>query len=231
MYQLKLEKFEGPLSLLLNLIEQEQLDISQVSLAQAADQYVKYLEQNPQISPEELADFLVVATKLLLIKSKLLVPDTKFDEDDDPASLEQQLKIYREYLNAMRQIEVMIRRRQFLFWRTKSPVSLKPQFSPGNDLNSEKLKSMFLEILKEVEKFVVLPQSVMEKTISLQDKIKQIKEIIKTRAQVSFDQLMKSARSRTEVIVSFLALLELVKQQTVHVHQDKIFGDISIKKM
>lgn len=229
MYTLKLEKFEGPLDLLLNLIESEKLDISKVSLAQVADEYVLYLEKNPSISPEELADFLVIATKLLLIKSKLLIPDMAMDEEDSPEGLEKQLKIYREYLNAMRLMEGMIRQRKFFFWRDKSPVSLQPQFSPGKEVSAEKLRDAFLFILKGLEKLVVLPQSVMDKTVSLQEKIKQIKEIIKTRSKISFDHLMQSARSRTEVIVSFLALLELVKQQEIHVHQQSNFGEILIQ--
>lgn len=230
MYQLKLEKFEGPLDLLLGLIEDQQLDISQVSLAEVADQYLKFLENNQEISPEELADFLVVATKLLLIKSKLLIPDLQIDDEDDPENFANQLKIYREYLKAMSQIIQLISLKRFLFWRDKSPLSLKPQFSPGKNLTSSGMVEVFSEILKELEKLVVLPVSIMEKTVSLQEKISQIKNLFNAKSrELKFEDLMNSAKSRTEVIISFLAILELMKQQEVHLHQEKNFGDIYIK--
>ncbi len=231
MYKFKQEKFEGPLDLLLNLIEEEKFNITDVSLAQAADQYVQYLESHPEISPEELADFLVVATKLLLLKSKQLIPDLKIDEEDDPTGLAKQLRIYREYQNALKVLEQMVAKRQFLFWREKPPVQLTPKFSPGKELNSEKLRSVFSEIIRGIEKLVVLPQSVMERTVSLQEKIGQIKDMIKNRNQLTFNQILLSSKSKTELIVSFLALLELVKQQEIHVHQEKNFGDILIKVM
>ena len=229
MYRFKLEKFEGPLDLLLNLIQDEKFDISEVSLAGVTDEYLKYIENNPEISPEELADFLVIATKLLLIKSKMLLPEIQLDEEDDVSSLAKQLKIYQEYLKAMQMIQGLINQRHFWYWRARPPVSLTPKFSPGS-LTTGKLKEAFMEILKTLEKLVILPESVMAKTVSLQEKIRQIKDAIKSVATLNFNNLMSRAKSRTEVIISFLALLELVKQQEIHVHQMDNFGDIVIKR-
>lgn len=230
MYKFKLEKFEGPLDLLLGLIQEEKFDISEVSLAKVTDEYLNHIEKNVEISPEELADFLVIATKLLLIKSRQLIPDAPSDDETDNSGLANQLRIYKEYLQAMQTIQGLISKRNFWYWREKTPLQLSPSFSPGSQLNSDKLKQAFIGIIKSLEKLVVLPQSVMEKTVSLQEKIGQLKVLIKNVSGLSFKNIIEQARSRTEIIVSFLALLELIKQQEIEVNQDNNFDDILISK-
>ena len=101
----KLEKFEGPLDLLLQLIESADLDITEVALSKVADQFMEYLEQVEEKNSEEMADFLVVASRLLLIKSRILMPALHLDEDDEVIGLEEQLKIYREYYEASKKID------------------------------------------------------------------------------------------------------------------------------
>src|SRR3989338_2288737 len=100
MHAIKLEQFEGPLELLLQLIQDQKLDITQVSLANVADQYLEYIHAQPKWDPDELADFLVVAAKLLLIKSKVLLPNLDLGDDEgDALALEQQLKMLNQYLD------------------------------------------------------------------------------------------------------------------------------------
>ena len=118
--QFKLEQFEGPLDLLLQLIEDQKLEITNISLAQVTDQYIQYLNHAHDLRPEDLADFLVVAAKLLYLKSRALLPALRLDEEEaDAGELEKQLKIYKEYLDASKKIEQMIKAGHFAFAREK----------------------------------------------------------------------------------------------------------------
>ena len=100
MYKVKLEKFEGPLDLLLQLIESADLDITEISLSQVADQFMRYLIEVENKNPDELADFLVAASRLLLIKSRILLPNLHIEDEGEAMELEIQLKIYKEYYEA-----------------------------------------------------------------------------------------------------------------------------------
>src|SRR3990172_11499419 len=141
-FAVKLDKFEGPLDLLLELIEAAKLDISQISLAKATDEYLRRLQENPQIPPEELADFLVVASRLLYIKSRLLLPFLDLGDEESGGDLESQLKIYKEYLDASRVITAMIGKRRFLFVHEKLP-HIEIGFAPPKKLNSDQLAELF----------------------------------------------------------------------------------------
>ena len=145
MYQVKLEKFEGPLDLLLQLIEQADLDITEVSIAKVVEQFMIYLEQVEEKNPEELADFLVVAAKLLLIKSRALLPNLSLGDEDDGLNLESQLKIYKKYYDASKIIEKILAEKKVLFTREKIPVDVEVIFNPPESLTTEKLQKM-LEI-------------------------------------------------------------------------------------
>jgi len=229
-YKIKLEQFEGPLDLLLQLIEQEEMDISKVSLANVTEQYLRYLNESPDISTEELADFLVVAAKLLLIKSRTLLPQLQID-DEDGTDLEQQLKIYKEFYEASKNLHKKILKRKFLFSRERSVVLIEKVFNPPKSITTDKLKFLFEGILRELEPWVNLPREVMVKAISIRERIANIQEMMAREATLSFKNLLKSSKNKTDVIVTFLALLELVKQRTIAVVQDKVFEDIVVKKV
>src|SRR3989338_1295198 len=115
MYEIKLDRFEGPLDLLLQLIEKENFDITQVALASVAEQFLHYLGEVEDTSPEELADFLVVAAKLLHIKSKTLLPVVDFEEEENTDDLTEQLRMYREFVKASQVIShLMVRNDTFI---------------------------------------------------------------------------------------------------------------------
>ncbi|MFA6588098.1 MAG: ScpA family protein [Patescibacteria group bacterium] len=231
MRKIKIEKFEGPLDLLLQLIEQEELDISQVALAQVTEQYLQALDNAEVFSAEELADFLVVAAKLLLIKSRILLPELAIEGAEEALDLEKQLKIFKEYLEASKNIAKIIHKRRFTFGRGKPAVVIEKKFSPPEKVTGEKLKALFLGVLKEIELVVSLPKAMVEKTVSISEKIEIIRAIILDKALVSFKSIIKDAKTKTDVIVSFLALLELVKQRTILVKQSKMFQDIEIVRI
>ncbi|MEK7653208.1 MAG: ScpA family protein [Patescibacteria group bacterium] len=231
MYQIKTEQFSGPLDLLLQLIENQKLDISQVSLAQVTDQYLAYLDEVKDISATELADFLVVATKLLVIKSKILLPQTIDEEEDSAEELEAQLKIYKDYQEASKIIEKIIGQKRFSFSRERIAFQFEPAFSPPPQLNAKVLSDVFGEILKRIEYVVSLPQKVMERTVSLREMVTNIREHLREIGKTNFYQVLKNAKSRTEVVVCFMALLELIKQGEVVVKQKGVFDEIMVESI
>lgn len=230
MYTTRLEKFEGPMDLLLGLIESEKMDITQVSLAKVTDQYLQYLEKMTDSNPEDLADFLVVAAKLLYIKSKSLLPYLQGGEEE-ACDLEAQLKIYKEYLDASKLINTRLLKKNFSFAREKFPSNLgKNLFNPPASLTAAKLKKMYLAILEDIRPMVNIAQEKIRKTISIQEKIQLVKDLLSSNASLDFRKLLYGAKSKVDVIVSFLAVLELIKQQVVIIKQESIFGEITIHR-
>ncbi|HCC22224.1 hypothetical protein A2480_01910 [Candidatus Uhrbacteria bacterium RIFOXYC2_FULL_47_19] len=229
-YTVRLDQYEGPLDLLLQLIEAEKLDISEISLAQVTDDYLRLIEENPELPPEELADFLVVASRLLLIKSKLLLPYLQSTDDDSEFNLEEQLRIYKAYLDASKIIERLVGKRRFMYVHDKLPQT-EIGFSPPKKLKLEQMRELFAAVSKRLEPIVKVQKQTLERIVSIHDKIRQIKEFIARTKRTSFRSLIQTSTSRLEVIVSFLALLELVKQRTVSVAQSERFDDISITRL
>ncbi|OGY44867.1 MAG: hypothetical protein A2729_05610 [Candidatus Buchananbacteria bacterium RIFCSPHIGHO2_01_FULL_39_14] len=233
MFKIKVDQFEGPLDLLLQLIEEQKLQITEVSLAQVTEQYIQALNQKQadQISADELADFLVVAARLLLIKSRALLPFLDWGEEDEGEELTRQLKIYKEYLEAMKVIQKMISQKRWSFAREKLLINGPIGFAPPLKLTKDKLRGVFTEIINSLSPILNLPTEVVRKTINIQEKIAQIRERIFRQATANFSEILKEAKDRTEVIVSFLALLELMKQKLIVVKQSKIFEDIEIERI
>lgn len=227
-YLVKLEKFEGPLDLLLSLIEQEELSITDISLAKVTDGYLTILRSAKKIQPEELADFLVIAAKLILIKSRILLPGLEAEEEGP--SLEAQLKLYKDFVEASRVIDGMLKKKRFMFGRAKPFIEQVPEFSPPPKITASTLQAAFMNVIKALEPIFNLPRAAVERAISIQEKIGHLRTMILDRVAVRFGEILKGTKSRTEAIVSFLALLELVKQRVVEVKQDALFHDITLHK-
>jgi len=217
------------MDLLLQLIEKEQLAITEIAMAQVTDQYLAHIDKMENKDPEELADFLVIAARLLLIKSKALLPTLEPDEEVD--DLERQLRLYKEFVAASKKINEMILRKRFTFSRDKLPGRTEPEFSPPERLLLADLKNVFLVILKRLDPLVKMPKQMIERTISLQQKILEIRDFIFQQKKLGFKSLVDQAKSKTEVIVNFLALLELLKRAQVKIRQSKTFEDIIIEKI
>ncbi|MDO8669123.1 MAG: segregation/condensation protein A [Candidatus Buchananbacteria bacterium] len=229
-YKIALEKFQGPLDLLLQLIESREMDISQVALAEVTDGYLAYLDNHPEISATELADFLVVATKLLVIKSKTLIPQLADDEEDSAEQLEAQLKMYKDYLDASKNIEKIIAGNNFLFSRDKISFSVETAFSPPQALIAGDLGAIYAEILARIDYVVNLPQKVMQQTVTLKEKVTSIRDAILKLKKINFRDVLIDAKNRTEIVISFMALLELIKSGEVAVNQGGVFDDIFVEK-
>lgn len=226
-FSVKLEQFDGPLDLLLDLIEREQLDVSKVALARVTEAYLHHVEAHPEIPPEELADFLVVATRLLLLKSQLLLPFLNLGAEEPTDDLEGQLKIYREYLEASKSIEAQIGRKRFLFVHDRLP-SVDIGFAPPKKLGTDQMRALMLAVVRRLEPVFTVPQATVERIVSIHERIGHLRSLVRKAERLSFREVLGSAESRVDIVISFLALLELVKQRSVAVAQEGQFSDIVI---
>jgi segregation and condensation protein A len=229
-YQVKLEVFEGPLDLLLQLIEKRELDITKVSLAEVTDQYLGYISLLHELEAAALADFLVIAAKLLLIKSQMLLPQPpplEEEEEDIGDELVRQLIEYKRFKEAAQEL----RQREEMGLRAYVRVALPPRLEPTLDLEGITLDDLLEAVQQAMAVTPVAPSvsnMVTPITVTIADKISQIEAALHRRSRVSFNRLLARAVSRVEVIVAFLAVLELIKRQRVDVQQERAFGEIII---
>ncbi len=226
----KIEKFEGPLDLLLHLIEEEKLSISEISLSAVADQYLESLKEVAEKDPDELADFLVVAAKLLLIKSRELLPSNEPLEEEGP-SLETQLKMYKIFYEASLKLAAMLKLKRFLHFREKLPANIAPRFAPPPSVTAAKLHDVFLAVLVKITPVIKYPEERMRRVVSIQEKIDKIHALVSKHTTIRFHEVLEGSKDKTEVVVNFLALLEMVRNRTVSVEQNEEFGEITINKI
>jgi segregation and condensation protein A len=225
----RIEHFEGPLDLLLQLVEQEKLDISQLSLTRVADQFVEYVHNSGRIALDELADFLVVASKLVYMKSKLLLPDLTVDEMEEGPDLETQLRTYKAFVEASRAIDALWKSGQRSFPRSKPMVVKAEQgFRPPENFTVQHMQELMRRVIARLIPQQALPQAVIERIVTVQEKIGQLYRHIREKASGSFRHFVGEKASKQEAVATFLALLELVKQRFLVVTQGELFEDIAI---
>ena len=234
MYQIKQEKFEGPLDLLLELIQAEKLLISEISLAKVTDGFiahVKGLEKEGRQDPELLAEFLVVASQLLLIKSRSLLPEfqTRPEEKASIRELEDRLAEYQKIKELAHELGALAAGGPKSFSR-EAYSGHTAVFAPPETLAASMLASAFRTVLAAVPKAVKLAEEKIKKVISLEEKIRELQALLRKRVERAFSELVAGAKEKVEVIVSFLAILELSKQRLVALEQKTPFGDIVIRK-
>jgi segregation and condensation protein A len=230
------EKFQGPLGILLKLIEQEEMDITEIALAKIADEYLEYIRQAGNIGPEEMADFLVIAAKLLFIKSKALLPYLiTAEEEEEINELEGQLRMYKEFVDASVKIAEIAGTKKFLFSPLVTGKNFrrfkveKPSFSAPKNINTILLQEKFLSLLERLQvKEEKLDEAKLEPKISIDERIDHIRTLLSQKLRFSFSQFLRNAKSKTEVIVSFLAVLELAKQRELLFEQEELFSEIHV---
>ncbi|MFZ1720324.1 MAG: segregation/condensation protein A [Candidatus Moraniibacteriota bacterium] len=229
-YHIQLEQFEGPLPLLLTLIEREKLDITRLSLAKVADQYLEYLTKEEHISLDNLARFLSIAARLILIKSKALLPTLTFtdEEEDEIGDLEAELRRYKQFKEAAMRLGMLVSEKHTIYTRESSLGSVSI-FLPPKNLTREDLANYFQSVLGNLPSMEILEEKRVAEIVTLEEKITLLQESIRDRVQKSFSEIVSLATDRVHVIVSFLALLELVKQRVIHAEQGELFGDIHFR--
>lgn len=216
--------------LLLTLIEREKLDITRLSLAKIADQYLEYLTREEHISLDNLARFLSIAARLILIKSKALLPILAFtdEEEEEIGDLEEELRRYKQFKEAAVRLGMLISEKHVLVTRESSFESV-PVFLPPKNLGKEDLANYFRSVIGNLPSMEILEEKRVAEIVTLEEKITLLQESIRERVQKSFSEIVSVAKDRVHVIVSFLALLELVKQRIVHAEQGELFGEIHFR--
>ncbi|MDO8512183.1 MAG: segregation/condensation protein A [bacterium] len=228
LHKIAVQGFEGPLNLLLALIEEEKLDINRVSLAQVTNQYLEILRGLTNQSPEAIADFLVVAARLILIKSQRLMPQFEItpEEEKNIISLEEQLRIYQQYRERAKLLQQLWLNKNSLFAR-ESYLGIMVSFYPPPNFTVLNLQELLQNVVRTLPVTEKTKDEALARVISLEQRIDEIKDRIKNVAVTSFREAVSGAK-KADVVVSFLALLELVKQQIVSVEQQDSFHDILI---
>lgn len=227
--RIKLEKFVGPLDALLSLIYDKKLSISEVSLAAVTEQFLQYLDQMEKRDADEIADFLVIAAKLLLLKSKTLLPQLAPEEEEEGPSLADQLRLYQRFVEVSRHVNCLWENENYAVPRIE-PLRVVVSSIPPANFTLVELKASMWQLVERLKPLEPLPRAIIDKAVSLKEKIENIRRLLRSRQSISFFDVVASRTNRTDLIVGFLALLELFKQQVVGLRQSGTFGDIMIKK-
>ena len=231
-YRVDLPVFQGPLDLLLSMIERDELDITQVSLAQVADQYLAYLEQIEQAQIDLLVDFMVIAAKLVLIKSRALLPQpatTAMEgEQDVGQELVEQLRRYKQF----KAVAGKLGERHQQGLRTFVRLAPPPKVEPQPDLSDVTLADL-LEAVQQA--MSVTPPSgsvgqvITQRHITISGQMALIRRECGQQRRLVFQEMLLTASGREEIAVTLLATLELLKRREITVRQERLFGAILIE--
>lgn len=244
-YQIKITGFEGPFGLLLELVEKRKLFINDVSLASVTEDYLNYMNKLSGLSPAEIASFVLVASTLILIKSKSLLPNLNLttEEESDIKNLEKRLRLYELFTKLSRNIKNNFGRK-IIFAPLERKSDLRAWghttlvFLPDDQITKESMMSFARKVLGSMPKKVFLPEVEVRKVISIEEMIEKLTQRIKNSLKINFKDFhgktaggFSSREEKVVVIVGFLAMLELVRQGIIHAVQEGDFQDIFLEKV
>ncbi|MFA6047815.1 MAG: segregation/condensation protein A [Parcubacteria group bacterium] len=229
-YEVKLEKFEGPMELLLELIEKEEMNITELSLARVTDQYLDHIRNSENITLSNLADFLSVAARLILIKSRALIPSFNIspEEEEEIKDLTWQLEEYRKFKEASLAIGKLASFKKISYAR-EGYIGVRAFFCPPEKVNIFDLKKAFVAVLSQIPLVEKLQEEIVAEVITLEEKITALESSLRLRIESSFSEFVGSAENKIDVIISFLAVLEMVKQRIIDAEQGDLFEEIRLK--
>lgn len=239
--QYKLDSFEGPLDLLLHLIDKSEIDIQDVSISEITHQYMEYLDEAKELELDITSEFLVMAATLLAIKSQQLLPkppvfENDYDEwyDDGPdlrEELIQQLIEYRKFKQIAEELKGKEFQRSLVFSREPEDMSIYQKDSYVNPLEGIDLNDLVKALqkaLKRANRRDVIA-TVSRDEISVKDRIKDIVEVLRQFETVRFSKLIRDNMAKHEIVVTFLSILELMKMKHIRCYQHGLFDDIVIQ--
>jgi segregation and condensation protein A len=237
-YKVKLDVFEGPLDLLLYLIKRDEVDIYDVSIERITKQYMAYLEAFQVLNIELAGEFIVMAANLLYIKSRMLLPvdqqmaEEDAEEDDPRFELIRQLIEYKKFKEAASLLRDNETAQLNLFAR----VPVTPDLAPAENLLVEEvgifdLIHAFQKILKRLDKKPEDLREIFAENFTVSDKIEHVLRMTQEGIPLRFEELFADAASRTEIVVTFLAMLELIRLKQLRVRQEAVCGDIWIDRV
>jgi len=243
-YPIKLDGFEGPLDLLLHLVDQSEIDIHSVSITEIADQYIEYVHAMQELQLDVAGEFLVMASYLLSIKSKRLLPRPIIQDDDFPEfedeeaireALLMRLEHYRQFKKAAEALVAMEEQRNLLLTRPpilwQQVVASIPPFNPVHDVSIYALLSAFKQVLDRAEHGS--PVGIVTRDeVSIRDRIVDVlRQLRQCGGKLFFHQLFSTRARRSEIVATFLSILELIKAKRVRCVQEQSFAEIYIESM
>ena len=242
---IKLEVFEGPLDLLLHLIEKNKFNIFDIPIVEITRQYLDYLDAMEEENMDIMSEFLVMAATLISIKSKMLLPkeeEETEDEDDPRAELVKSLLEYKMYKYASAELKDMSIDASNAYYKQptipEEVKEVKEEIDPAEligDMTIERLNDIFKTLLiREIDRVDPVRSkfgTITKEEIKLEDKMVEIQNEVKGLKGINFKTLLGSKRGRLNLIVSFLAILELMKSGILLIRQDEMFGDILIDSL
>ncbi len=233
-YIIQLEAFEGPMDLLLHLIEREELPITAISLSKVTQQYLDYMAQLEEQRPDDIAEFLVMAARLLYIKSVALLPRPEPEEDEeeeDPGeALARQLREYKRFKERAAFLKELEARGLRTYVRIAPPPTMEKRLDPAG-LSVDVLLEALNQVLEELNPPQPPIHSMQALEVTIEERMTALSQQLRQGKPLRFKQILRQARSRMEIIVTFLAVLELIKQRQVRVHQPRPFDDILIEPL
>lgn len=226
-YKIRLDAFEGPLALLMHLIEKNQIDIYDIPIAEVTEQYLAYLRALEEFNIDIASEFLVMAATLLQIKSRMLLPkppvaDEAPEEEDPRQELVERLLEYRRFKQAATVMEGMLHEREKFF--SRPPGEFATRFVLPEGLRLDDLLEAFAAVWESAaDQFAFIARE----EISVQDKMQDILHLLHRRSgRVEFGETFIRSGSRTEMVAAFLAILELIRMKRIRISQDRSFGPI-----
>lgn len=234
-YEVATPIYQGPLDLLLQLIENAQLDITKLALAQVTDQFLHHLRQFDERSADEVSSFLVIAARLLQIKSEVLLPrpPVREEREEDPGeALARQLLTYKRY----KQVADGLAQREENGFRTYVRLAPSPKVEGKVDLDGLGLAELvdaakyIFAMARPVDSRQSLNTVVTAPRITIREKIGSIADLLNKRKRTKFVTLLNDSYSRLDIVVTFLAVLELIKRHLVQAYQEQVFGDIELER-
>lgn len=229
-FSVKTDVFTGPLELLISLIEKRKLLINDISLASVTDEYLKYVAEMEQLQLKETAQFVVLASTLLLIKSKSLLPVLSLTEEEEEniEDLQNRLKQYQVYKQAAKDLEQLFG--THISYERRFIPSDTPLFLPDRYTEKDALADTLNELISRLPKKTKRPNVQVAKTVSLEHTIVELKQRIEREFRFGFTDFTGNSKERATIIVGFLAVLEMVKQGTVVVRQASTLSEIEIER-
>ncbi|MBI4088782.1 segregation/condensation protein A [Candidatus Kaiserbacteria bacterium] len=226
-FSIKTDIYEGPFEVLLDLIEERKLLVNDLTLANITEDYIQHVRAQEAFPVEQTANFIQIAATLLLIKSKSLIPDLLLSDEEsaDVEDLKRRLAAYEKVREAARELSRVYGR---TVMAAAGERALEVIFAPSEDLSANALAEALARVLAAREAVEKLPTTSIKPLITIEEMMDRLAKRVQSAMTLSFKDFAEGAKERVEVIISFLALLELVKQGAVAAEQYETYGDIRI---
>ena len=232
-YKVMINEFEGPLDLLLHLIKENDIDIYDIKIEEVTKQYLDYIKAMKELNLSIASEYLVMASELIEIKSKMLLPKKEVKEEDDYEEdpkelLIQRLLNYKKYKEVTNEFKELEETRKQVFTKEPSNLSYYAINEENNDnVSLTDLMDAINNLLKRKELEKPIETKITKKELSVTERVNKIRSILKCKKEVNFDELF-DVQTKEEVIVSFLSILEMVKKNEITLTQDKNFNAIKV---